>query len=132
MTDSTQEPLDFALFGAPPPASAGRLVKAVRATIERLHADERIGPNDAARVALAEELAEVITAKRQSGRASTIGQDAKVLAEILDGFKEDAKGADDVLVEAMEKWSAVVEAAGLAPAAAPPLRLVGEDQGAGE
>jgi hypothetical protein len=129
MTDTTQEALDLPGYLPTPPASSGALVKAVHSTIEQLNRDGRIGPNDAARVALAVELAEVIAMKRQSGRASTIGQDAKVLAEILDGFKEDAKGADDVLVEAMAKWSEVIESLGLAPVVRPTLVAVEEDQG---
>lgn len=132
MTESTQEALDLPEFLAPAPAGAGALVKAVHATIAQLHEDGRIGPNDAARVALAVELAEVIAMKRQSGRASTIGQDAKVLADILDGFREDAKGEGDVMREAMEKWTAVVEGLGMAPPA-PGLSVVPdvieEDQG---
>lgn len=127
MTDSTQEVLDLPGFVAQPSASSGALVMAVHATIAQLHADGRITPNDAARVALAIELAEVIAMKRQSKRASTIGQDAKVLAEILDGFREDAKGEGDLLREAMDRWSDLVEGAGLSPAR-PALAVVEGEQ----
>lgn len=118
MTETTQEVLDLPDFIAPPTATSGALVKAVHSTIAQLHADGRITPNDAARVALAIELAEVIAMKRTSGRASTIGQDAKVLADILDGFREDAKGEGDVLREAMDKWTTIVEGLGMAPPSA--------------
>lgn len=116
MDGSTQETLDLGDIVTPPDATAGALVKATHQTIARLFADGRITEFDAARVALAIELAEVIAMKRASKRASTIGQDAKVLSEILDGFREDAKGVDDDLVEAMERWDEVIVEVGLSPA----------------
>lgn len=119
MTESQQGALDLGALFPTPHESASRLVKQVHATIKQLHEDGRIGVADSGRVALAEELAEVIAMKRRSGRASTIGQDAKVLMDILDGFREDAKGEGDVLRDAMAEWSRVVEAMGLNPPPSP-------------
>lgn len=122
MTDTEQTTLDLpGLTPEPPgsPTASSALVKAVEQTIRALFADDRIGEVDAGRVALAMELAHVIALKRTSKRASTVGFDAKVLMEILDGFREDAKGEGDVLRDAMVEWSARVEAAGLNPPPAP-------------
>ena len=117
--ESEQVPLDLGELFPAPLQSAGRLVKQVHATIVQLHEDNRIGPTDAGRVALAQSLAEVIERKTSSGRMSTIGQDAKVLMEILDGFREDAKGEADLMREAMEQWTEVIDRLGLNPPPSP-------------
>lgn len=85
------------------------LAKAVDATLVRLLEDSSLDPaRDAARIALARELAAVIAHKRTSGRASTVGNDARVLLELLDGMvpTEAATGADAALAQAMAEWSA--------------------------
>lgn len=92
------------------------LAKAVDATLAELVADEHLDPKrDAARIALARELAAVIAHKRTSGRASTVGQDAKVLLDLLDGMvpTEAATSADAALAKAMRDWSAHLERTGM-------------------
>lgn len=78
----------------------------MRATLEQLFLDGHITKLHAGKVALAVELAQVISSKRASGRASTIGNDARVLMEILDSFIEDGDpDADAGLRAALEAWS---------------------------
>lgn len=85
------------------------LAKAVDATLVQLIQDSSLDQHrDAARIALARELAAVIAHKRTSGRASTVGNDARVLLELLDGMvpTEAATSADAALAQAMREWSA--------------------------
>lgn len=87
---------------------ASALAKAVDATLVQLIQDSSLDPQrDAARIALARELAAVIAHKRTSGRASTVGNDARVLLELLDGMvpTEAATSADAALANAMREWS---------------------------
>lgn len=80
----------------------------VERTLAQLAADGHIDPErDAARIELARELAAIIALKRSSGRASTVGADAKVLLELLDGMvpAEAATSADIALTKAMQAWS---------------------------
>lgn len=84
---------------------------AVDSTLSQLVADKNLDPKrDAARIALARELAAVISMKRSSGRASTVGNDARVLLDLLDGMvpAEAATSADAALAAAMRDWSAEV------------------------
>lgn len=107
------EPLPGLEEPARPPAS---LELGVRRTLTHLHALGYVTEADAGKTALALELAQVIAVKRASGRASTIGNDARVLMEILDSFQPEDTDADAQLQEAMEKWAEVINGAGPAPA----------------
>lgn len=78
---------------------------AVRDSIRALHAAGRIRPEDAGKVAVAVELAQVMVRKRASGRASTVANDARLLTEILDSFVAEDQEADARLIAAMEEWS---------------------------
>ena len=106
MSDDRNPALPGLELPAVPPSE---LAKAVEATLVQLQADGHLDTQrDAARMALARELAAVIALKRSSGRASTVGQDAKVLLDLLDGMvpTEAATSADLALSKAMELWSA--------------------------
>lgn len=104
----TTEP-DDALPGLEPPApTASQLERATRATIAALSHDGQVRPGrDDATVALAIELAQIISEKRRSGRMSTIGNDARVLMELLGSLVPDAAAADadSDLARAMAAWS---------------------------
>lgn len=83
----------------------------VRRTLAALAARDLLLEDDAGKTATAIELAQVITKKVQTGRASTVSNDARLLVEILDSLKpEAAGGVDDELRATMEEWS---RAAGL-------------------
>lgn len=103
MTAPTPEPLPGLedLAGRRPAA----LEKAVRRTIAALSSSGRVTEADAARTALALTMADIITAKRASGRMSTIGMDAKVLMDLLDGLVGEAGGVDGELASALEEWA---------------------------
>lgn len=124
MTDANDPTLDIPGLPTTPPAVAGALVLAVRATLDELHRQGHVNAVDVGKVQLALELAELITMKKSSGRASTVGNDARVLMEILDNFVTESKGeGDDMLRQAMDEWTAKVaelEAAGHAPVEPPP------------
>lgn len=98
-------------------AMPSALAEAVDSTLSRLVTDEHLDPiRDAARIALARELAAVIAHKRTSGRASTVGNDARVLLDLLDGMvpTEAATSADAALADAMRKWTEHIESQGTA------------------
>lgn len=78
---------------------------AIRRTLRELHAQGHVNEVDAGKAQLAIELAQVISIKRATGRASTIGNDARVLMEILDAFVDEATDVDDTLRDAMREWS---------------------------
>lgn len=92
------------------------LETAVRSTLRALAAEDALTPADAGRVALAIELAQIITDKRASKRTSTVGNDARVLMDILDELAPAAASeTDKQLRAAMDSWSAKIaqhEAAG--------------------
>ena len=95
--------------------SPSALAKAVDSTLLALVQDASLDPQrDAARIALARELAAVIAHKRTSGRASTVGNDARVLLDLLDGMvpTEAATSADAALRQAMAEWAAQVQLVG--------------------
>lgn len=96
----------------PASAAASDLEKAVRRTLRALDESDLVSEVDAGRVQLAIELAQVISVKRSTGRASTVGNDARVLMEILDAFKAEASEVDESLAEAMRQWGEVVTGAG--------------------
>lgn len=88
------------------------LTRAVDLTLAHLIADHSLDlSRDAARIALARELGAVIALKRSSGKVSTVGNDARVLLELLDGMvpTEAASSADAALAQAMREWSAQVK-----------------------
>lgn len=92
------------------------LESAVRSTLRALADEDALTPADAGRVALAIELAQIITDKRASKRTSTVGNDARVLMDILDELAPAAASeTDKQLRAAMDTWSAKIaqhEAAG--------------------
>jgi hypothetical protein len=84
-------------------------VAAVRRTLAQLDADGALTEADAGRTALAIELAEVITDKRVTRKTSTVGHDARVLMDILDGLAPATAGDGDLqLRRAMESWGTPV------------------------
>lgn len=92
-----------------PPGS--RLLEAIDVTIAHLAAAGHVDPvRDAARVELCRELARVMADKRRTGRTASIGNDARVLQELLTGFADaaaDSEG-DAELRDAMARWSAEI------------------------
>lgn len=99
----------------PPTRPPGHLERAVRRSIAALAAQGLVPEEQAARTALAVELAQIIELKRQSGRMSTVGNDARVLVELLDKLLPEApedEAADKQLHDAIAAWQA---AAGQAP-----------------
>ena len=95
------------LDAAPSGRAVPALEVAVRRTLAALDAEGLVHEVDAGRLQLAIELAQVISTKKSSGRASTIGNDARVLMEILNDFKEEASEIDAGLAAAMEEWKEV-------------------------
>lgn len=91
---------------------AGELAVAVRRSVRALDDMGLVQEHDAARLQLALELAEIITEKRRTGRMSTVGNDARVLVELLDKLLPDQTEVDDELRDAVAAWTA----AGTAPA----------------
>jgi hypothetical protein len=61
-------------------------------------------------------LADIITIKKQTRRMSTIGNDARVLVDLLDKLLPEATEQDEQLREAIAAWSAHVEAQATPPA----------------
>lgn len=95
-----------------PDTSRGRpdlLEVAIRRTLRALDGEGFVQEVDAGKLQLAIELAQVISIKKRSGRASTIGNDARVLMEILNDFKAEVSEVDASLAKAMEEWAEVVE-----------------------
>lgn len=89
----------------------GALETAVRSTLRALHDEGALTPADAGRVALAIELAQIIADKRSSKRTSTVGNDARVLMDILDELAPaQSTEADKQLRAAMDSWSAQIAA----------------------
>lgn len=92
----------------PAPATAGPLERAVRRTLAALKEAGYVRERDAARCALAIELAQIITDKRRSGRTSTVGNDARVLVELLDDLLPEDTGVDNALQDAMAEWQSAI------------------------
>lgn len=82
----------------------------MRRTIAAMHERGGLDARSAARCALALELAQVITAKRATGRMSTIGNDARVLVELLDKLApaDEASDVDEELRKTMADWATTV------------------------
>lgn len=95
----------------PTARKASDLEVAVRRTLAALDGEGLVHEVDAGKLQLALELAEVISVKKRSGRASTIGNDARVLMEILNDFKEEASEVDADLAATMAAWSEEVQRA---------------------
>ena len=96
-------------------AKVSALEAAIRRSLAELHRQGHIGEVDAGKLQLAIELAQIIELKKATRRTSTVGNDARVLMEILDAFVDEATDVDDDLRDAMNQWSDY-----LAPDAAPP------------
>lgn len=94
----------------PPKPSASALEMAVHRTIRALEERDYLTEMSAARCALALELASIISDKRRSGRTSTVGNDARVLVELLDDLLPDDTEGDDDLKAAMAEWSEAIRA----------------------
>jgi hypothetical protein len=92
------------------PAKSTELEAGIRRTLRALDTAGHVTEADAGRLALALVMADVIELKRRSGRMSTIGHDARVLMDLLDGIVADADGADDELRDAMAEWSQAIKA----------------------
>lgn len=107
MTTPTPEPLP-GLDDLDPAAQAGvsPLHRAIRRTVRELDEAGHVKAADAARLQLALTMADIIEAKQRSGRLSTVGNDARVLMELLTGLLEDAAQVDDDLRDAMAAWAA--------------------------
>jgi hypothetical protein len=99
-------------------ARAGELAGAVRRSIRALDAAGLVAEHDAARLQLALELADIITIKRRTGRMSTVGNDARVLVDLLDKLLPEQTEVDEQLKSAMAAWSAAL--ADMPGASAPP------------
>lgn len=96
----------------PPARPEGRLVAAVRSTFDTLDDLGLVKPEHAAVGVLALTMAEAIESKVATGRMSTLGNDARVLMDLINGLipapAEDG-GVDDELREAMDAWTAAVK-----------------------
>ena len=86
------------------------LEDAVRRTLRALEQEGLIEERHSARLQLAIELSQIITHKRQTGKTSTVANDAKVLVDLLDKILPDDQGIDSALREAMAKWAEEVAA----------------------
>lgn len=87
------------------------LEAAVVATLQALAAENVLSPRDAARVRLAISLARIISDKERTGKTSTVGNDARVMLELLDGLAPAAHSeADAELRAAMLTWGEHVQA----------------------
>lgn len=89
--------------------AASKVAKAVRRSIAALENGGMVGELDAARLALALELADIIAIKKRTNRLSTVGNDAKVLVDLLDRLLPEETEVDQSLREAMEQWQAVMD-----------------------
>lgn len=109
MTDTVQgalplpglAPLDDAAQRA-----TSELAAAVRRSVAALDRAGLIQEHDAARLQLALELADIIAIKKRTGRMSTVGNDARVLVELLDKLLPEQTEVDDDLRDAIAAWSA--------------------------
>lgn len=86
--------------------ATGELAAAVRRSVVALDNAGLVQEHDAARLQLALELADIITIKKRTGRMSTVGNDARVLVELLDKLLPEQTEVDDELRDAIAAWSA--------------------------
>lgn len=108
MTESTQGALPLPGLDEPTSRGVPDLEVAVRRTLVALDQEGLVHEVDAGKLQLALELAQVIAIKKQTGRASTIGMDARVLMEILNDFKEEASEVDSTLADTMRQWEEAI------------------------
>lgn len=97
--------------------ATSELAHAVRRSVAALDRAGLVQEHDAARLQLAVELADIIAIKKRTGRMSTVGNDARVLVELLDKLLPEQTDVDDELRAAVLAWSAAE--AGEAPATQP-------------
>lgn len=91
------------------PIGPDLLLGEVRATLRTYREAGLITARDSGRVALALELAQIITSKRRGGKLSTVHNDARLLDEILSSFAGEGQHVDEKLREAMEQWSTYLQ-----------------------
>lgn len=84
--------------------TASDVAKAVRRSIVALERAGLVSEVDSARLALALELADIIAIKKRTGRMSTVGNDARVLVELLDKLLPQASAVDEDLRRAIAAW----------------------------
>lgn len=84
--------------------TASEVAKAVRRSIVALERMGLVGEVDSARLALALELADIIAIKKRTGKMSTVGNDARVLVELLDKLLPEATDTDEQLRQAIAAW----------------------------
>lgn len=87
---------------------ASKVEQAVRRSIAALKESDLVTEVDSARLALAIELADIIAIKKRTNRLSTVGNDARVLVDLLDRLLPEASEVDLALKLAMEQWESVV------------------------
>lgn len=86
--------------------ATGQLAIAVRRSVAALDEAGLVQEHDAARLQLALELADIIEIKKRTGRMSTVGNDARVLVDLLDKLLPEQTDVDDDLRDAVAAWSA--------------------------
>lgn len=84
--------------------TASEVAKAVRRSIVALERMGLVGEVDAARLALALELADIIQIKKVTRKMSTIGNDARVLVDLLDKLLPTQTTVDEELRRAVAAW----------------------------
>lgn len=107
VTESEQTALDLPGMGEPE-RKAGDLAAAVRRSIQALYSDGLVQERDAARLQLALELSDIIEIKKRTGRMSTVGNDARVLVDLLDSLLPEKSETDQRLKDAMEEWARMI------------------------
>lgn len=100
MEDETLPGLEIAQA----PSGASVLEQTVRAQLQHLREQGYVTPANAGKAILCVELAQIIANKRQTGKTSTVSNDARVLMELLDGFVPEGGGVDEGLAAAMRAW----------------------------
>lgn len=87
--------------------AASDVAVAVRRSIAALERMGLIGEVDSARLALALEMADIIAIKKRTNRMSTVGNDARVLVDLLDKLLPKQTEIDDQLRSAIAAWDEV-------------------------
>lgn len=98
---------------------ASNVAMAVRRSIAALERMGLVGEVDAARLALALELADIIAIKRRTGRMSTVGNDARVLVDLLDKLLPEQTTVDEDLRRAVAAWDEATRQGAPEPAPEP-------------
>lgn len=84
--------------------AASDVALAVRRSIVALERAGLVSEVDSARLALALEMADIIAIKKRTGRMSTVGNDARVLVELLDKLLPKQTEVDEQLRAAIAAW----------------------------